>query len=254
VKPRAIIKLVPARLRAPIGAKYNEIFYKRHDLSQDDKRIRELFNRHLGERCFIVATGPSLKKTDLALIKDEIVFGVNKLYLALDKLDINPKYWVVINRNIINYYKKLLKLNVTIFLGGNAGNIFLKKRYSKEPIVMRHLGRIHIFKKVSKDLTKGTYGDGSVVFEALQIAYYMGFKEIYLVGVDCDYSKDQHVYEEKCSKEYLKKNATKPWATVFKSYKIVKDEFEKDGREIYNCTVGGSLEVFERKKLEKVVK
>ena len=44
------------------------------------------------------------------------------------------------------------------------------------------------------------------------------------------------------------------WSVVFREFEIFRDGFEKDGRKIYNATVGGKLEVFERKKIEDIIK
>ena len=41
-------------------------------------------DKHLGERCFILGNAPSLKKENLSLLKNEIVFVCNKGYNAVD--------------------------------------------------------------------------------------------------------------------------------------------------------------------------
>jgi len=43
------------------------------------------------------------------------------------------------------------------------------------------------------------------------------------------------------------------WAETFKEFEILKEGFEENGRKIYNSTIGGKLEVFERKKIEDVI-
>ena len=55
--------------------------------------LRELKDSHKGERCFIVATGPSLTFEDLHAIKDEFSFGMNSCVLALDKTDWIPSLY-----------------------------------------------------------------------------------------------------------------------------------------------------------------
>ena len=56
------------------------------------KNIRKFKNIHAGERCFIVATGPSLTYEDLDKIKNEITFGVNSICLSYDKTDKMHEY------------------------------------------------------------------------------------------------------------------------------------------------------------------
>ena len=41
----------------------------------------------------------------------------------------------------------------------------------------------------SEDVARVVYGGATVTYACIQIAVYMGFKEIYLLGVDCNYCK-----------------------------------------------------------------
>jgi hypothetical protein len=105
----------------------------------------------------------------------------------------------------------------------------------------------------SKDLTKGVYSSGTVILHCLQIAYYMGFQTAYLLGCDCDYSQSHHFDNRRTIKKeapVMTSDAGKQ--RVFKGYEICKRAYEKDGRKIYNSTVGGKLEVFERISLEDI--
>ena len=52
--------------------------------------IKSMKNTHVGERCFVVATGPSLTFEDLNALKDEFCFGMNSCVLALDKTEWTP--------------------------------------------------------------------------------------------------------------------------------------------------------------------
>jgi len=123
--------------------------------------------------------------------------------------------------------------------------------------VINQLGRIDVdgVFNFSKDIVMGHYERISVIIDlCLQIAYYMGFKEVYLLGCDCDYTGLQRwdglMTENKGG--YGLPDGAGEWEVVFKAYQKCKDVFEEDGRKIYNSTVGGKLEVFERRKLEDV--
>jgi hypothetical protein len=41
--------------------------------------LLNLRNQHKGQRCFIIGNGPSLRQTNLALLKDEVTFGLNRI-------------------------------------------------------------------------------------------------------------------------------------------------------------------------------
>jgi len=86
----------------------------------------------------------------------------------------------------------------------------------------------------------------------VQMAYYMGFQTVYLLGCDCDYSGQTHYTGS--PKKYIDsfwEKKKKP--EVFLHYELCRKAFESDGRKIYNSTVGGKLEVFERVPLECAV-
>jgi hypothetical protein len=55
-------------------------------------------NIHQEQRCFIVATGPSLTFEDLNLIKNEYSFGVNSIAKILDKTEWEPTYYGIQDR------------------------------------------------------------------------------------------------------------------------------------------------------------
>ena len=65
------------------------------------QRVRAYRNKHEGRRCFILGTGPSLKKTDLSLLKNEFTFGLNRIYLLFDELKFNTTYYVAVNNLVI---------------------------------------------------------------------------------------------------------------------------------------------------------
>ena len=86
---------------------YNKIYDYRFEkyFKKCDKFINSYYNRYKGSRCFIIATGPSLNKTNMSLIKDEISFGVNTFFNGIDNFkaarpciddipdDSNPRAW-----------------------------------------------------------------------------------------------------------------------------------------------------------------
>lgn len=212
-------------------------------------RCEQLHNIHFGASCFIIGTGPSLSNTNFKPIKNKILFGVNKLFIDMDKFGIHSQYWCVADPNIFREcYQDLLNLNTTMFLTNGATVVYLKevKKYTKEimiPIVLKPLSDMKTTQEFSTDITKGVNG-GMVTLSCLQIAYYLGFKDVYLVGCDCS-QKGNHYYNTIYTKE-------DDWEIFFKLYEKCKQIYEQQGRKIYNATVGGNLEVFERVRLEEI--
>jgi len=245
------------KIRTALGIAYDYRFNKEFD--KYNEQIKRLHNKHEGERCFIIGSGPSLNKTDFSLIKNEILFGVNTLYRGLKKFDISCDYWAVVDGKLFEvHYKPLLKLDTTLFLAEHAGQRYLKKKefYSSdaalEPIVLRHLGSMNIWNKFSRDITQGVFSGGTVVIQSIQIAFYLGFKQVYLLGCDSDYS-GMHRFDNLMTENVDGKGVTGGISYLFSAYEICRNAFEDEGREIINSTVGGKLEVFKRKRLEDVV-
>ena len=85
----------------------------------------------------------------------------------------------------------------------------------------------------------------------IEIAVYMGFKEIYLLGCDCSYPKGSksHVVES----GFVDKNAASNPIRMRVGYKCAKDYADSHGIKIYNATRGGELETFERVDLDEIL-
>ena len=66
-------------------------------LSANDRKVAGLKDIHKGQRCFIVGNGPSLKIEDLDLLKDEITFACNKIFLAFTETEWRPTYYSVLD-------------------------------------------------------------------------------------------------------------------------------------------------------------
>jgi len=254
-----VIKKTLAKLLNVIQRNIDNLKYHK-DFDNSNDYINSHFKEIKDNRCFIIGTGPSLNKTNLSLLKNENLIGVNTLYNGLKKFDIKPKYWCMADQGILkSYYKQILGLDTTLFIAETAMRDFLKnkKKYlpyvKKQPLVLKDLGSMNIWNKFGKDITKGVYSGCTVVIQCIQIAYYLGFKEVYLLGCDCDYTKGHYFhggthdfvsgdpFEDKKQRNYL-----------MGAYEICKKTFENDGKKIYNATVGGKLEVFERKSLEEI--
>ena len=77
----------------------------------------------------------------------------------------------------------------------------------------------------------------------------MGFSEVYLIGTDCTYSKNaRHAQGIETAKSALKPNDDMEKFII--DYESMAEDIKEKNLDfrIYNCTRGGALEVFERKK------
>lgn len=215
--------------------------------------LTDLKDIHKGERCFIIGTGPSLNKTNLSLLKDEICFGVGGLYRGYDKFNIKCQYYAVSDTVAWRHYgEDILNLlrDTVLFISSEIADDFGQPN-RKKFFVINDIGSMWITNCFSKDIEIGAFnGDNIIIDICLQACFYMGFKEVYLVGCDCDYDGKHHFDEVKIA------TGSGPhgiWWKVFTSYEVCKRAYESDGREIINATVGGKLKIFKRKRLEDII-
>lgn len=249
-----VLKTIPDQI-------YRDIDYYR-------EKIQKFHNIHKGERCFIIGNGPSLNKTDLSLLQDEITFGVNGIFYKYFDVLFTPTYYVVEDNHVIEdnlkiineidyaikffpdrYSDRIEHNDYTFFIPTDWD--FYKKNspYFETP-------------RFSKDLSKIAYVGQTVTYLNLQLAFYMGCKEVYLIGVDFSYQIPGQSKTEKYSiisnqddpnhfhPEYFGKGKKWHFPKLYNCLKVYdhsKMVYESEDRRVYNATIGGKLEVYERK-------
>ncbi len=232
-------------------------------LTDNEKRFNEFHNKHKGERCFIIGNGPSLNKVDLKLLKNEITFGVNAIYTNYEKMGFFPTYYVVEDTFVAEDRKdEINKLKGPTKFFGN----YLKYCFEEAPDTIWVNVRFRYddykdFPNFSTSALRQVWTGGTVTYLNLQLAYYMGFSEVYMVGFDHSYSipKEAIVSGTEIvstgddvnhfNSSYFGKGLRWHDPMVDRmeaSYRKAKKYYELDERKIYNATVGGNLEVFER--------
>jgi len=214
---------------------------------------------HLGKRCVIIGNGPSLKNTDLIKIKDEIKFGLNRIYLLLNEADFNITYYVCSNRLVLSQFRDEIIKNVTV------PKFTVWEHYD----IAKDIPDIHFTYRHNRtgfypDITKGIWGGATVTYMAMQIAFYMGFHTVILVGVDHYFTTSgtpNKVIElvgddpNHFSPNYFGKGIL--WQlpdleTSEYAYTLARKQFEASGREIIDATINGKLKVFPKVDFDKL--
>lgn len=228
-------------------------------------RIKEIYNmknKFMGKRVFIVATGPSLTIQDLDLIKNEYSISMNSIISAFDKTDYRPTFYLTQDAEVIK--KLTCKINESdltdVFVGIGNSHLMklnvtkkLARGITKRKVYYNLNSNYHYYDmcfnnkkniRFSADFSQQSYDGYTVAYSAIQLAYFLGFTEIYLLGCDCTYSGH---FDESGEKEQV----VKP--KYFEAYECAKEFCEGKGVKIVNCTRGGMLEVFPRDSLENVL-
>ena len=267
-----IVSIIKAPLRKikQIGISFNKKFvlpkkvkryFKKHP--ELKRNLASYKNLHKGERCFIIGNGPSLRAEDLTKIKNEVCFASNFIGKIFDKTEWRPTYFAVMDPGYIkNYLDEFLQYEKKeMFVAVYADSFNSAKRYfSNEKITFCHLTHgIKGIPKFSNDAYNLMYGGHSVTYCLLQLAVYMGFKEIYLLGVDNNYSTNmsfKKVIGQGSKNDHFYSNGDKQTRAnvggMTNAFIAAKDFADKNNIKIYNATRGGKLEVFERVNFDEI--
>ncbi len=226
-----------------------------------DNTILGLKDKYLGERCFIVATGPSLKIDDLNILHErhEICISMNRIYNIFDRTNWRPDYYVIEDPMTIRDLMPVI-VNLDLpnkFLPFNMGEYWRKAILDRSyPMNNKILPSEEMHRPLfSNNIEKILYCGYTVTYTCLQIAVYLGFKTIYLIGVDYNFSSDIH---DACNhfEGYEKDGVTTvnpffPYKSGL-SYQSAREYADGHGIKIYNATRGGKLDFFERKDFDSI--
>jgi len=233
------------------------------DLVQDKYRnpqIQQYKDIYKGNRCFIVATGPSLKIEDLDILltQKEKCIGMNKIFYSFDKTEWRPDFYVAEDTNVMRFYAdELSKIH---------GVKFLSDCYDYKPKKDEIVHQFHLSMHgdsyrygVCEDFSYGYSCGYSVIFGCILLAIYMGFKELYLLGADTNYigkpsDLENHFYGESDIVASQNPSVCLPFhgSTVLYNYDYIARFAERKGIKIYNATRGGKLEQFERVDFDSI--
>jgi hypothetical protein len=217
--------------------------------------IKKMKNCYEGKRCFIVATGPSLTKEDLCLIKNEYTFGMNSVCKIFDELGWETTFFGVQDYNVYgSLIPEINNISKSIcFFGSNLRERYkINKGYIYPLDMLNHaLHPSDCYKTdFSDDCSIRVYDGYSVTYSIIQLAVYLGFKEIILLGCDCGYTGKKHHFIEHGVIDPFFSTAQE---RMFFSYRYAKQYADKHNVKIYNATRGGALEIFPRVDLDEIL-
>ncbi len=224
---------------------------------EEYKKLKKLKNIHNNDKCFILATGPSLTMDDLKKLNNEITFGMNSLCRAFDETGWETTYFAIQDKSVYKkMYEDLGKLSTTkLFVSDDNNDVSqINCELTRFPLnIYNHKTVCNKFiYKYSDSICDEISSGFTIAYTILQIATYMGFKEIYLLGCDCDYVDDKekrHFIETGHYDPTYKTIGNK----MIEAYKEAKQYADANNIKIYNATRGGKLEVFERVDLDDVL-
>jgi hypothetical protein len=225
------------------------------------KKLKQFKNIHKGKRCFIIGNGPSLKIEDLEKLKNEYTFAANKIFVAFEDTDWRPTYYCIQDFKMITSEFESIKQKVDAHVKFIAGNTLIKNNIHLNDWIYFYLDISRFYPQYpnfAEDISECIFEGFTVTYANIQLAVYMGFKEIYLLGVDHNYfmnseSKnhfsDKYMGNKKMGKEYNLPHLE--YSTL--AYEAAREYAEHNAIKIYNATRGGKLEVFERVNFDTII-
>ncbi len=257
-----IIKSIEARMQNWAAKNFDKTKY--------GKKLAKLKDSHKGELCFIIGNGPSLSVNDLNKLYEKKIptFSTNRIFKLFEKTDWRPTYYVSEDILLMRDAQKIIN------------DMPVKHRFI--PINLKWYENVDIpnadyfYIEYQNPLTD-TFGlslnvpkyircRGTVTITCLQLAIYMGFSEVYLIGVDHNFAKMfdkngniviDNTIKNHFSDDYDKgifdqgfhvDEATEAYMNVEQLSRKLKTF------KVYNATRGGKLEVYERVDFDSLLK
>ena len=241
----------------------NEVETLRRSASRYDLSL--LKSKFEGRRCFIIGNGPSLKLSDVELLGNEYTFASNKIFLFFEQTQWRPTFYsvedhLVLAQNISDIEAVEAKYKLFPHYPLELAPTFSKSIYFDHHFRDFYPGEPDF----STDFDEGLHWGSSIVYTQMQMACAMGFKEIYLIGVDYSYTepekKEGNVLTCEGEVNHFHKDYRKKGEKWFlpnlhhheKAFTKAKRTVEKNGIKVFNATRGGKLEIFERVDLDSL--
>ena len=222
-------------------------------------RLSVLKDSHKGERCFIIGNGPSLKQTDLSRLKGEYTIGMNRFYLMFPELGFKTTYFVSINDLVVEQCSADLQaLGIPTFISWR-GRQWVQPRKDLYYLFTTYTGP-----KFAKDIRGRLWEGATVTYASMQIAYFLGFQQVILIGVDHSFATkgkpNTTVVSDGDDPNHFAGNYFGKgfrWQlpdldTSELGYIRAREAYRESGREIIDATVGGKLTVYPKVTYESL--
>ncbi len=223
------------------------------------RKLDMLRDSHKGERCIIIGNGPSLKHTDLQKLRGKFSIGMNRFYMAFNDLGFTTSILLTVNNLVIEQCADDLRnLPIPTFVSWRG------RQYIQPAPNLHYLYTSYIKPCFSADATGRLWEGATVTYVAMQLAYFLGFKQVILIGVDHNFTSTgrpnttvvstgddpNHFHPGYFGKGFRWQLPDLETSEI--AYRMAKDAYEKDGREILDATIGGKLTVFEKVNYDSI--
>lgn len=209
--------------------------------------------------CFILGNGPSLKEINWELLKNKDTFSVNWFYKHNN--DFETKYYVAVD-NVFYSGEGLKYLKDVMAKKKNVKYIFKYKSNLKQFDFLDKSRTFFIYPRLLQhdDFVKCNCKQNitaciNVVLQCIQVAIFMNYKKIYLLGCEFDqYTKLKATYFYGEGRKYCNMGNDARWSALvhFHHYALYKYATRR-GIEIINLTPNSLIDAYPRASLNDIL-
>jgi hypothetical protein len=178
---------------------------------------------------------------------------MNRIYLAFPEMGFTTTYYVSINSLVIEQCaEEIRSLPIPKFLSWRSRHLI----QPTEDTAFLHT--TYTGPKFAKDARGRLWEGATVTYVALQLAYHMGFQQVFLIGVDHNFTTQgkpnatvtsqgddpDHFHTGYFGKGF--RWQLPDLETSERGYRMARQAYAADGREVLDATVGGKLTVFKK--------
>lgn len=244
------VKLTIYNLVIFIGAFFDFYIFKK-----SLKRLATI-NTKKSDSILILGTGPSLKSLNQDILRQVDTLSVNGYAsLVKDHRWFETDFYMVqdvevyqrLKSSIDSFEKSNIFFSSLLKFSGIASNKLIKNGFCYRHHMLNH-AYVDEYKNLNYKLSKMEgcllYDGYTVIYSSIQIAIAMGYKNIYLLGVDANYSKDIN------QRNIINIGKVDPTFAsagerIIKGIKFLVKNYPEI--KIYNCSESGSLNFLEYK-------
>jgi hypothetical protein len=241
-------------------------------ISQNERELLQLQGLYKGKRIFVIGNGPSLTVSDLEKLEKELTIGTNKIYLCFPDTKWRPKFYCSedpLMLSKLEYLKTVLPDNMKKLLPSKPGILRQLPNAITFLLIKKKFYEVPEHPRFSENALLGIYWGSTVTYTCIQLACYMGASEIYLLGVDLDYTvhRDQesgdsiHVSDglhtnhfhpdyDKIGEKYFPPNLNRHKL----AFEAVLNYTKQSTVKVFNASRGGKLDIFPRVDLDEIIK
>ena len=270
-KDGAALRDLPHEFAEPRFGAHTPFFYTRDGASLD------LVGLYRDAACFMVSNGPSLKNLDLDLLKKPgiMTLAINNGAATLLERGITPDFWVCVDQP--SRFVKQIWTNPGIMKfipmasfdkdlwdnedwGPMSKHGGPRKPYQCPNVIGYRRNekfaahRFFTEASINWGCHKRWGGCRTVLLPAIRIPHLLGFRRLYMLGVDLNMTQDGAYHFDEGRTKHAVSNNTKTYKRILEEYGPgMAAQAPKVGYNIYNCNKSSALKCFQYVPFDKAI-